>query len=91
MAREQEYEEEEETEEAEEEEDEPAPVKKQVAKKPVAAKPQKPSMPPVQYVKIPVFESQAQQIFYDTLLAIDSKLQKIDSDLELMKKYLPQE
>lgn len=96
MAREQEYEEEEEAEETEEVEEAPAPapVKKPVAKKPVAApsaKPApKPQAPQVQYVKIPVFESQAQQIFYDTLLAIDAKLAKIDADLELMKKYLPQ-
>lgn len=94
MAREQEYEDEEEV--AEEEEEEtpaPAPVKKPVAKKPVApaAKPApKPQAPQVQYVKIPVFESQAMQVMYDTLIAMDARLSKIDADLELMKKYLPQ-
>lgn len=95
MAREQEFEEEEETEEVEEEETPaPAPAKKPLAKKPVApvAKPvSKPSAPQVQYVKIPVFESQAQQIFYDLLLEMNQKLSKLDADLELMKKYLPQE
>lgn len=93
MAREQEEYEEEEEQETEEEEETPAPVaKKPVAKKPMpSAKPQKPSAPQVKFVKIPVFESQAQQVFYDQLLLIDQKLDKMNADLELMKKYLPQE
>lgn len=93
MAREQEEYEEEEEQETEEEEEAPTPVaKKPVAKKPMpSAKPQKPSAPQVQFVKIPVFESQAQQVFYDQLLLIDQKLDKMIADLELMKKYLPQE
>lgn len=74
--------------EEEDEEEQPAP-KKKVLKKPVSAPVQKAPQP--QIVQIPIFESQAQQIFYDQLILLNQKLDKVNADLELMKKYLPQQ
>ena len=99
MSREQEseFEEEEQEEETDEDEETPAPVvvKKPMVKKPIAAPPSKPaakpSAPQVQLVRVPVFESQAMQCLYDLLLDMNHKLDKQNADLELMKKYLPQE
>lgn len=84
MVRDPDYEDE--TAQAETEEEEtptPAPKKKTGLMKKKTPSQQQPEMP--QIMRVPVFESQAQQVFYDELLAIRQEIGMLRSEIAEIK------
>lgn len=98
MVRDQEFNDEEEDEIVDEsEEEEPEPQKRKlmgktspqrIVTKPNPPQPAKQQAPAQQMevAKIPVFESQAMQVFYDLIAVMNNKINQIKTDIELIKK-----
>lgn len=66
-----------------EEQETPAPKKKGLMKKKTSAPNAEPQVP--QIMRVPVFESQAQQVFYDELLAIRQEVGMLRAEIAEIK------
>lgn len=72
-------------EEEEDSEEESSPKKKPVKKKPLIKKKEDPTPQQTAVMRIPVFESQAMQVFYDELLAIHQRVDQVATDIAEIK------